>query len=179
MAGDFLHRELPHRCVGRAGLDEVALLPRPPRSPDLTPCDFFLWGYVKDKANGHGGLVVWSVLRGRGFQIRNPIPLKIRRLWGLLHAKSHAVAKRPPFVWCTTPIPPRPTQMGLRPGKRTKGTGVVWNLGEGVPAHVSTSPSDCCSQLRGLSRYSPRVSSKQGINITKRSVFHNYYGILL
>ena len=22
----------------------------PPRSPDLTPCDFFLWGYVKDNA---------------------------------------------------------------------------------------------------------------------------------
>jgi hypothetical protein len=21
----------------------------PPRSPDLTPCDVFLWGYVKDK----------------------------------------------------------------------------------------------------------------------------------
>ncbi|GBM27289.1 hypothetical protein AVEN_208448-1 [Araneus ventricosus] len=21
----------------------------PPRSPDLKPCDFFLWGYVKDK----------------------------------------------------------------------------------------------------------------------------------
>lgn len=21
----------------------------PPRSPDLTPCDYFLWGYVKDK----------------------------------------------------------------------------------------------------------------------------------
>jgi hypothetical protein len=21
----------------------------PPRSPDLTPCDFFFWGYVKDK----------------------------------------------------------------------------------------------------------------------------------
>ena len=20
----------------------------PPRSPDLTPCDFFLWGFVKD-----------------------------------------------------------------------------------------------------------------------------------
>jgi hypothetical protein len=20
----------------------------PPQSPDLTPCDFFLWGYVKD-----------------------------------------------------------------------------------------------------------------------------------
>jgi hypothetical protein len=23
------------------------LLPWPPRSPDLTPCDFFLWGFVK------------------------------------------------------------------------------------------------------------------------------------
>ena len=22
----------------------------PPRSPDLTPCHFFLWGYVKDNA---------------------------------------------------------------------------------------------------------------------------------
>ena len=21
----------------------------PPRSPDLTPCDFFMWGYLKDK----------------------------------------------------------------------------------------------------------------------------------
>ncbi|KAF2367907.1 hypothetical protein FHG87_001352, partial [Trinorchestia longiramus] len=21
----------------------------PPRSPDLTPCDFFLWGYLKNK----------------------------------------------------------------------------------------------------------------------------------
>ncbi|GBM38627.1 hypothetical protein AVEN_37432-1 [Araneus ventricosus] len=31
-----------------------------------------------------------------GFQVRNPIPLKIRRVWGLLHAKSYVVAKRPP-----------------------------------------------------------------------------------
>jgi hypothetical protein len=23
---------------------------RPPRSPDLTPCDSFLWGYVKERA---------------------------------------------------------------------------------------------------------------------------------
>jgi hypothetical protein len=25
------------------------LLARPPCSPDATPCDFFLWGYVKDQ----------------------------------------------------------------------------------------------------------------------------------
>ena len=24
----------------------------PPRSPDLNPCDFFLWGYLKDKIYG-------------------------------------------------------------------------------------------------------------------------------
>jgi hypothetical protein len=25
----------------------------PPRSPDKTPCDFFLWGYVKDQVYIH------------------------------------------------------------------------------------------------------------------------------
>jgi hypothetical protein len=25
------------------------LISWPPRSPDATPCDFFLWGYVKDQ----------------------------------------------------------------------------------------------------------------------------------
>ena len=32
----------------RASQDDSPLLPWPPRSPDLTPRDFFLWGYVKD-----------------------------------------------------------------------------------------------------------------------------------
>jgi len=27
----------------------MALTFCPPRSPDLTPCDFFLWGYIKDR----------------------------------------------------------------------------------------------------------------------------------
>ena len=34
----------PKRWVGRDGPT-----PCPPRSPDITPLDFFLWGYVKDK----------------------------------------------------------------------------------------------------------------------------------
>ena len=37
----------PH-WIGRASQDDSPLFPRPPRSSDLTPCDFFLWGYVKD-----------------------------------------------------------------------------------------------------------------------------------
>jgi hypothetical protein len=35
---------VPTPWVGRAGP-----IPRPPRSPDLTPCDFYVWGYVKDQ----------------------------------------------------------------------------------------------------------------------------------
>jgi hypothetical protein len=31
--------------VGRVGRDGP--IPWPPRSPDITPLDFFLWGYVK------------------------------------------------------------------------------------------------------------------------------------
>lgn len=32
--------------IGRGGTYDFSW---PPRSPDLTPCDFFLWGYLKDK----------------------------------------------------------------------------------------------------------------------------------
>ncbi|GBO22196.1 hypothetical protein AVEN_167188-1 [Araneus ventricosus] len=46
---DFLNRELPRCWIGRAGLDDVPLLPWASRSPDPTPCDFFLWSYAKDK----------------------------------------------------------------------------------------------------------------------------------
>ncbi|GFT11903.1 uncharacterized protein NPIL_425361 [Nephila pilipes] len=40
----FLDGILPNRWIGRRGIVEY-----PPRSPDLTPLDFFLWGYLKDK----------------------------------------------------------------------------------------------------------------------------------
>lgn len=39
----YLDTKLPQRWIGRGG--PIAW---PPRSPDLTPLDFFLWGYVKD-----------------------------------------------------------------------------------------------------------------------------------
>ncbi|GBM70642.1 hypothetical protein AVEN_117351-1 [Araneus ventricosus] len=53
----------------------------------------------------------------RGFQVRNPIPLKIRRVRGLFQAKSYVMAKHPP-------------------------AGVVLKFGEEVPAQVSSSSSD-------------------------------------
>lgn len=40
----YLDHKLPNRWMGRGGP-----IPWPARSPDLTPCDFFLWGYLKDQ----------------------------------------------------------------------------------------------------------------------------------
>ncbi|GBL90557.1 hypothetical protein AVEN_179468-1 [Araneus ventricosus] len=85
-----------------------------------------------------------SALGPEGFQVRNPILLKIRHVLGLLHVKSYV--REPsvlPLVWC---------------GSSEK---------EGVPAQVSSSSSDQGSKLRDPSQNSPRVASKRDVNITK------------
>ena len=41
---DWLNEKFPDQLIGRRGPIEW-----PARSPDLSPCDFFLWGYLKDK----------------------------------------------------------------------------------------------------------------------------------
>jgi hypothetical protein len=38
----------PQHAISRFGDSEW-----PPRSPDLSPCDFFLWGYLKEKVYAH------------------------------------------------------------------------------------------------------------------------------
>jgi hypothetical protein len=44
LARNFLNRQYPNRWIGiHSPLQEW-----PPRSPDLTPMDFFLWGYIRD-----------------------------------------------------------------------------------------------------------------------------------
>lgn len=40
----FLHETFPNSWLGRGGP-----VSWPPRSPDLTSCDFFLWGFIKNK----------------------------------------------------------------------------------------------------------------------------------
>jgi len=40
---DVLNERLPDAWIGRGGQ-----IPWPPRSPDLSPLDFFLWGYIKN-----------------------------------------------------------------------------------------------------------------------------------
>lgn len=41
---NYLNNEFPERWIGRGGP-----IKWPARSPDLTPLDFFLWGYLKDE----------------------------------------------------------------------------------------------------------------------------------
>jgi len=42
---DWLNKNLEDRWIGRGSPN----MPWPPRSPDITACDFFLWGYLKSK----------------------------------------------------------------------------------------------------------------------------------
>ena len=45
---NYLHEQFPGRWIGRQGTIEW-----PPRSPDLTPLDFFLWGHLKSVVYRH------------------------------------------------------------------------------------------------------------------------------
>lgn len=46
---DWLNLTVPDRWIGRKGPNDRACFLWPPRSPDLTPCDFYLWGFIKDR----------------------------------------------------------------------------------------------------------------------------------
>ncbi|GBM35948.1 hypothetical protein AVEN_31401-1 [Araneus ventricosus] len=70
-----------------------------------------------ERDRGRGGLR-YGVGLGEGeLYVRNPIPLKIRRVVGLLHAKLYAGVKRSPV-------------------------GVLQKFEEGVPSQVTSSSSD-------------------------------------
>ena len=45
---DWLNSNLQQRWIGRGGVEDNNI-PWPARSPDLTPMDFFLWGFIKSK----------------------------------------------------------------------------------------------------------------------------------
>lgn len=49
----WLNNNMPHRWIGRGGPFDLNF-PWPPRSPDLTVCDFFLWGYIKERVYARG-----------------------------------------------------------------------------------------------------------------------------
>jgi hypothetical protein len=45
----YLNTVLPGRWIGHASGKDQPLMLWSLRSPDIMPCDFFLWGYVKDR----------------------------------------------------------------------------------------------------------------------------------
>ena len=75
MLGTSLTRRFLRRWIGRAVNNDQHLLTVlwPPRSPDLRPCDFFLWGYVKDNA------------------YKPPLPQNVRELQDRLRAAVQTV----------------------------------------------------------------------------------------
>ena len=46
---DHLKKTLLQQWIGRAGVKDQHLLLWSPCSPNLTPCDFLMWGFVKDR----------------------------------------------------------------------------------------------------------------------------------
>ena len=45
----LLNREFPGRWMGRGSARHPAPVAWPPRSPDLTPLDFWVWGHLKQQ----------------------------------------------------------------------------------------------------------------------------------
>ncbi|GFS59931.1 hypothetical protein TNCV_3957291 [Trichonephila clavipes] len=53
----YLNEYLPQRWIGRT--DDKALLKWTSRSSNMTLCDYFLWGFIKDKAFVPLYLEIW------------------------------------------------------------------------------------------------------------------------
>lgn len=48
-AAKWLNEHFPACWMGRSSVNLAAPISWPPYSPDLTPCDFFLWGVIREK----------------------------------------------------------------------------------------------------------------------------------
>ena len=71
---NFLSVNFNNRWMGRGSPN----LPWPPYSPDLTPCDFFLWGWVKNRVYANPIADVGE-LRGRIHQAFDDLPQEMVR----------------------------------------------------------------------------------------------------
>jgi len=57
----------------------------PPRSPDLTVCDFFLWGYVKDRVYVPPLPATVDELQERiTAAVKSVMPFMLQRVWSEL-----------------------------------------------------------------------------------------------
>ena len=65
---EWLNAHFPGRWIGRRGPHEW-----PARSPDLTPCDFFLWGWLKEQVYSTKPTTL-EELEGRIREVMTSIP---------------------------------------------------------------------------------------------------------
>ncbi|GBO19615.1 hypothetical protein AVEN_227260-1 [Araneus ventricosus] len=79
-----------------------------------------LWKFMRESREGHSTCLLrplWlsgkvSALGPEGFQVGNPIPLKIRLGRGLLHIKSYIVAQTS-SCWCSVEVWREGTSSGV------------------------------------------------------------------
>jgi hypothetical protein len=77
----FLNEQFPMRWIGR----DSPFIRWPPRSPDLTPMDFFTWGYMKERLYRGQAFPGLEVLVGRiGEDLGGDVSARTRRLLGAL-----------------------------------------------------------------------------------------------
>ena len=69
----FLNKTLLQRWIPCPGPQDLALHLWPPRSPDLTFCDFFLWGYTKDMVSVPPLAIRLDELKSRITATMNPL----------------------------------------------------------------------------------------------------------
>ena len=85
---DFLNQSLPNKWIGRALDEDAALIHWPPRSPDLTPLDFYLWGFIKTKVYTSPMPKNLTQLRQRIKSVIEEItPANLKRVWGNLERR--------------------------------------------------------------------------------------------
>ena len=92
---DFLNQSLPNKWIGRASDEDAALIHWPPRSPDLTPLDFYLWGFIKTKIYTSPMPKNLTQLRQRIKSVIEEItPATLKRVWGNLERRLVITIKR-------------------------------------------------------------------------------------
>ena len=72
---NFLNEVFPMRWMGRGSPNH----PWPPRSPDLTPMDFFYWGYLNSRVYGVSAFANLNTLRQKIVQECDEIPQDLIR----------------------------------------------------------------------------------------------------
>ncbi|GBM70231.1 hypothetical protein AVEN_147154-1 [Araneus ventricosus] len=106
---EFLDTTFPQRWLGRG-----AVMAWPPRSPDITPLDFYLWGYVKQHVYIERINDINHLKQRITDVIHSVTPDVLSRVWEELDYRSdvcratngapalnrYANLESVPFIWC-------------------------------------------------------------------------------